>query len=74
MGQGYVLRRLIRRSVNHARKITIEKQQILEVAKIYVNEYQEYYPEIKEKQDLILKELDEEIEKFSKPFNSDKRV
>ena len=66
MGQGYVLRRLIRRSVNHARKIAIEKQQILEVAKIYVNEYQEYYPEIKEKQDLILKELDEEIEKFSK--------
>ena len=31
-----------------------------------MNEYQEYYPEIKEKQDLILKELDEEIEKFSK--------
>lgn len=66
VGQGYVLRRLIRRSVNHARKIAIAKQQILEVAKIYVNEYQEYYPEIKEKQDLILKELDEEIEKFSK--------
>lgn len=66
VGQGYVLRRLIRRSVNHARKIAIEKQQILEVAKIYVNEYQEYYPEIKEKQDFILKELDEEIEKFSK--------
>lgn len=66
VGQGYVLRRLIRRSVNHARKIAIEKQQILEVAKIYVNEYQEYYPEIKEKQDLILKELDDEIEKFSK--------
>ena len=66
VGQGYVLRRLIRRSDNHARKIAIEKQQILEVAKIYVNEYQEYYPEIKEKQDLILKELDEEIEKFSK--------
>lgn len=66
VGQGYVLRRLIRRSVNHARKIAIEKQQILEVAKIYVNEYQDYYPEIKEKQDLILKELDEEIEKFSK--------
>lgn len=66
VGQGYVLRRLIRRSVNHARKIAIEKQQILEVAKIYVNEYQEYYPEIKEKQNLILKELDEEIEKFSK--------
>lgn len=66
VGQGYVLRRLIRRSVNHARKIAIEKQQILDVAKIYVNEYQEYYPEIKEKQDLILKELDEEIEKFSK--------
>ena len=66
VGQGYVLRRLIRRSVNHARKIAIEKQQILEVSKIYVNEYQEYYPEIKEKQDLILKELDEEIEKFSK--------
>ncbi|MGN1162826.1 MAG: alanine--tRNA ligase [Christensenellales bacterium] len=66
VGQGYVLRRLIRRSVNHARKIGIEKQQILEVAKIYIQEYQEYYPEIKEKQDVILKELDEEIEKFSK--------
>lgn len=66
VGQGYVLRRLIRRSVNHARKIGIEKQQILDVAKIYFKEYREYYPEIKEKQDIILKELDEEIEKFSK--------
>lgn len=66
VGQGYVLRRLIRRSVNHARKIGIEKQQILDVARIYFKEYQEYYPEIKEKQDVILKELDEEIEKFSK--------
>lgn len=66
VGQGYVLRRLIRRSQNHARKINISKQQILEVAKIYVKEYEEYYPEIKEKQETILKELDDEIEKFSK--------
>lgn len=66
VGQGYVLRRLIRRSVNHARKIDIQKEQILEVAKIYIKEYEGYYPEIKEKQETILKELNDEIEKFSK--------
>lgn len=66
VGQGYVLRRLIRRSVNHARKIDIQKEQILEVAKIYIKEYEGYYPEIKEKQETILKELEGEIEKFSK--------
>ena len=66
VGQGYVLRRLIRRSVNHARKINISKDQILEIATIFINEFKEDYVDLEKNKDTILTKLGEEIEKFSK--------
>lgn len=66
IGQGYVLRRLIRRSLNHARKINIEKEQIIGVANLFISEFSCDYPELNKSKDIIEKEISDEIDKFSK--------
>ena len=63
-GAGYVLRRLIRRAVRHARAIGLKKQNILEVAKIYIGVYADSYPLVKKQEEFIVTELGKEIERF----------
>lgn len=62
--QGYVVRRLIRRSVRYARKLGIEQPCVARVGSVYIDEYQEAYPELREKQERIDEELRREEEKF----------
>jgi len=62
--QGYFTRRLIRRSVRYARDLGINNNFCIEVAKIYINEYQDAYPELLQKKDFILGELEKEESKF----------
>ena len=64
--QGYVLRRLIRRSVRFARQLGIEGSSLVEIAKLYVEQYKEVYPELGINSAKIYDELEKEIEKFSK--------
>jgi alanyl-tRNA synthetase len=67
MNQGYVVRRLIRRSVRHGRSIGItEKIWTKELAKIIAHDYGEIYPELNKNIDFIIGQLSEEEEKFSK--------
>ena len=63
-GAGYVLRRLIRRAVRHARALNLQKEHILKVAETYISVYAESYPGIAAKQEFILTELGKEIERF----------
>ena len=64
--QGYVLRRLIRRSVRFARQLGIEPQSLVEIAKLYVEQYKSVYEELKRNSQKIEDELVKEIDKFSK--------
>ena len=64
--QGYVLRRLIRRSVRFARQLNIAPQSLLDVAKLYVEQYKDVYEELKANSGKIYEELEKEIDKFSK--------
>lgn len=64
--QGYVLRRLIRRSVRFARQLGIEPQSLVEIAKLYVEQYKSVYDELKRNSQKIEDELVKEIDKFSK--------
>ncbi|MDE5756452.1 MAG: alanine--tRNA ligase [Clostridia bacterium] len=64
--QGYVLRRLIRRSVRFARQLGIEPQELVSVAKLYVEQYKDVYEELKVNSQKIYEELEKEIDKFSK--------
>ena len=64
-GAGYVLRRLIRRAVRHARTLGMTTEQILGLAKIYIdNVYDDSYPLLTKNREFILNELDKEIARF----------
>lgn len=63
-GAGYVLRRLIRRAVRHARTLGLNKDHILKVAECYIGVYAESYPLIVQNKEFILDELGKEIERF----------
>lgn len=66
VGQGYVLRRLIRRAIRHMRKLEIVAGNLGEIAKIYVNFFKDEYPELVANQNKIVDELNKEEEKFLK--------
>lgn len=64
VNQGYILRRLIRRAVRYARVIELPDDGIVEVAKVYIEQYKEVYPEIGQNADKIIAELTKEADKF----------
>lgn len=66
VGQGYILRRLIRRAIRHARKLGIESSFLSRLASVVLDLYKEPYPELVEHEDFIFTELEKEEEKFSK--------
>ena len=64
-GAGYVLRRLIRRAVRHARMLGLKKENILEIATIYIDRiYKESYANLTANRAFVLDELTKEIERF----------
>ncbi|MBP5249126.1 MAG: alanine--tRNA ligase [Lachnospiraceae bacterium] len=64
-GAGYVLRRLICRAIRHARILSLKKENILEIARIYIDEiYSEAFPLLVTNRAFILSELTKEIERF----------
>ena len=63
--QGYVLRRLIRRAVRFGRVIDLKEGALSEIAKVYIEQYKDIYPEIGENAEKILTELEKEVARFS---------
>ncbi|MBO4479071.1 MAG: alanine--tRNA ligase [Clostridia bacterium] len=63
--QGYVLRRLIRRAVRFGRVIDLKEGALSEIAKVYVEQYKDIYPEIGENAEKIVTELEKEVARFS---------
>ncbi|MDP3971204.1 MAG: alanine--tRNA ligase [bacterium] len=68
--QGYVLRRLIRRSVRHGRKLGITDFFLQDIADIVIAEYGEFYPELEKNRSEIKMEIVNEEEKFEKTLKS----
>lgn len=66
VGQGYVLRRLIRRAIRHMKNLGISAGHLSEIAKMYVEYFALDYPELKENEQKIYDELNKEEEKFLK--------
>lgn len=66
VGQGYILRRLIRRAIRHGRKIGMQEASLSTLAKIVVSIYKDAYPELIDNSEFIYKELEQEEDKFSK--------
>ncbi len=66
LGQGYVLRRLIRRAVRYAKKIGMDVGFARPVAEAVIAGYSEIYPELQQHRTHVLNELTAEEEKFEK--------
>lgn len=69
VGQGYILRRLIRRAVRHGKKIGIEGAFLSGLAKVVLSLYGEPYPELVEHEAFIFEELEKEENKFSETLS-----
>ena len=66
--QGYILRRLIRRTIRHAKKLNIDINSDFDsqIALLIIDKYKNYYSEIKENQDIVLSVLKDEKIKFNR--------
>lgn len=63
-GRGYVLRRLLRRSVMHGRKLGIEKPFLTDLVPVVGSIMEDHYPEVLEKAAFISKVILNEEERF----------
>ncbi len=68
-GRGYVLRRLIRRSIRHAKLMGIESKFMSNVVDVVINEYKDDYPELLERENYIKNIIDTEEDNFTKTLN-----
>jgi alanyl-tRNA synthetase len=63
--RGYILRRLIRRSVRYARQLGIKGVFCHKIAKAVIDIYKDVYPELKKNHEFIFEQLTKEEEKFA---------
>ena len=66
LGQGYIVRRLIRRAVRYAKVLGLPEDFYVSLIKETVKIYKDTYSEIKDKESDIILIIKEEIEKFEK--------
>lgn len=68
VGQGYILRRLIRRAIRHAKKlgIDISSNWEQEIVKLIISKYEKYYSELTDNKNIVLEVLKNEKEKFNR--------
>ena len=66
--QGYILRRLIRRAIRHAKKLDIDISSDWEqdIAKLIISKYEPYYSELKDNKEIVLEVLKNEKVKFNR--------
>ncbi|WP_211653960.1 alanine--tRNA ligase [Planococcus alpniumensis] len=63
-GRGYVLRRLLRRAVRYSKKLGIEKPFMYQLVPVVGDIMQSFYPEVKDKEDFIVRVMKLEEERF----------
>lgn len=68
VGQGYILRRLIRRTIRHAKKlgININSDWERKIASLIISKYARYYKELTENENTVYEVLKNEKEKFNR--------
>ena len=64
VGQGYILRRLIRRTIRHMRKIGFDVDKITEVCETLVDSLSDMYPELNTNKDNIIEQIKKEKNRF----------
>lgn len=73
VGAGYILRRIMRRAIRYVKKLNLSTSVLSDIAKVFIDEYCDYYKNLKVKQEYILEEIKKECEKFEKTlYDGDK--
>lgn len=69
--QGYILRRLIRRTIRYAKQINIDIDSNFEeiLANLIINKYKSYYKELEENRSIVIEELKKEKIKFNRTLS-----
>ncbi len=67
--QGYILRRLIRRSIRLLKKLDIQDNILIELALVIIEQYSEIYPELSDNRDFIIEQLNNEYRLFQKTLD-----
>ena len=69
--QGYILRRLIRRAIRHAKKLNIDinSDWEKEIASLIISQYKKYYSELSKNEEVVYQVLHNEKEKFNKTLS-----
>ena len=67
--QGYVLRRLIRRSVRYGKTLELPAGSYSRIAEVIIDKYARQYPELAQNRERIIKELNMEEERFARTLN-----
>ncbi len=63
--QGYILRRLIRRSIRYAMRLGIPDGSLPQIAQAVIDQYGGFYHELNDNRDKILSELEKEEQRFA---------
>jgi len=69
-GRGYVLRRLLRRAALFGRRLGLDKPFLAEIAQAAIKKMGHIYPELKQRQDFILKVIGLEEVKFEETLST----
>lgn len=74
VGAGYVLRRLIRRTIRHLRNLGLMEDALIKLACVVINDYQDVYKELAKNKEFICSELEKEGIKFGKTIKDGERL
>lgn len=74
IGQGYVLRRLIRRVIRHLKKLNVEEHVLPTLAKVIIEDYKDVYPELERNKEFIFEQLEKEETNFNKTLKSGEKL
>ncbi len=73
VGQGYILRRFIRRSVNHAKNIQFDTNFFAGIIDLFVDKHGKDYPDLEKNREFVKEEIFKEVERFSKTLDEGKK-
>ena len=71
--QGYILRRLIRRALRYAMQLGMPENSLSKIAETAIADYGEVYPELRENEARIIRELDTEEARFQRTLTNGMR-
>jgi len=64
-GRGYVVRRILRRAARHGRRLGLREPFLWKVAMVVIREMGDAYPELREREEQVLKTIRREEERFN---------